>query len=348
MPDSDQVRSAVDAAEQAATAGDFKAAARHLHDALAIQERELGPAHPDVASTLNNLGVVCERIGDYAEAERCYRRACEIVTAAFPPEHPFVETSRQNLEEFCKARSLPVEVPQKVVLPPPPPAPVVPPPALTQAPVHAPAPPRATPPPRPAPRTLEPKPGRPALVPVIAAAVIVIASVLWFNRGRGDDISTSPSAATATKTSAQTVTPPPTLTPAPSAATPRPDPPAVAPPSARTSARDGSPAVVEAQLCRALTRGAEWTCARASDPASSGPIYFYTRLTTARDTTVVHRWYRNDRVQLTRELPIGANLGAGYRTYSHLVLDAGSAGQWRVELRTTDGRVLREERFVVR
>jgi len=37
MPDSDQVRSAVDAAEQAATAGDFKSAARHLHAALAIQ-----------------------------------------------------------------------------------------------------------------------------------------------------------------------------------------------------------------------------------------------------------------------------------------------------------------------
>ena len=115
MPDSAQVRSAVDAAEQAATAGDFNAAARHLHDALALQERELGPAHPDVASTLNNLGVVCERIGDYAEAERCYRRACEIVTAAFPAEHPFVETSRHNLEAFCEARALPVDAPPKFV-----------------------------------------------------------------------------------------------------------------------------------------------------------------------------------------------------------------------------------------
>ena len=147
-------------------------------------------------------------------------------------------------------------------------------------------------------------------------------------------------------------TPAPTPTPAPpepaAAATPKPAPPAVAPPPARTPAGDGLPEVVEAQLCRALTRGAQWTCARASDPASPGHMYFYTRVTTARDTTIVHRWYRNDRVQLTRELPIGANVGAGYRTYSHLVLDAGSAGQWRVELRTTDGRVLSEERFVVR
>jgi len=105
---------------------------------------------------------------------------------------------------------------------------------------------------------------------------------------------------------------------------------------------------VDAQLCRTLTRAAEWTCARVSDPVSPGDVYFYTRVATARDVVVVHRWYRDDRVQLNRELQIGANTTPGYRTFSHLVLDAKSAGQWRVELRTADGRVLREERFVVR
>ena len=101
-------------------------------------------------------------------------------------------------------------------------------------------------------------------------------------------------------------------------------------------------------MCRTLTRGAEWTCERAGDPVGPGHLYFYTRVTTPRDTVIVHRWYREDRVQLNRELQIEANSGAGYRTYSHLVVDAKSAGQWRVELRTPDGRVLREERFVVR
>src|SRR5262249_27705996 len=126
MPDSAQLRSAVDAAEQAAAAGDFTAAAQHLRQALAFQEQELGPAHPDVASTLNSLGVVSERIGDLAGAERCYRRACEIVAAAFPPEHPFVETSRQNLAAFCEARAVPIEATPRSVPEPPaskPPAP---------------------------------------------------------------------------------------------------------------------------------------------------------------------------------------------------------------------------------
>jgi hypothetical protein len=76
--------------------------------------------------------------------------------------------------------------------------------------------------------------------------------------------------------------------------------------------------------------------------------YFFTRVASARDATVVHRWYRDERLERSSELQVRANVDAGYRTYSHLMLDAGSAGQWRVELRTTDGRVLREERFVVR
>ena len=51
------------AAEQAAGSGDFAAAERHLVDAARLQEQALGPAHPDLANTLNNLGVVYERTG---------------------------------------------------------------------------------------------------------------------------------------------------------------------------------------------------------------------------------------------------------------------------------------------
>ena len=122
MSDSERLQAAVASAEQAAIAGDFSAAARHLRDALALQEAELGPSHPDVASTLNNLGVVCERTGNDAEAERCYRRACEIVSAAFPPEHPFVQTSRQNLAAFCESHHValepPAPAPPKLIAPP--------------------------------------------------------------------------------------------------------------------------------------------------------------------------------------------------------------------------------------
>ncbi len=51
-----------------------------------LQEASLGPLHPDLANTLNNLGVVCEITGNAADAERHFRRAWEIATATLEPD----------------------------------------------------------------------------------------------------------------------------------------------------------------------------------------------------------------------------------------------------------------------
>src|SRR5688572_8934019 len=65
----------IEAAQQAATAADFVEAERLLREAAALQEARLGSLHPDLASTLNNLALVCERTNKIDEAERLYRRA---------------------------------------------------------------------------------------------------------------------------------------------------------------------------------------------------------------------------------------------------------------------------------
>ena len=75
MPDTREPRSVIEAAEQAAAAGDYASAERLLREAAGLQEASLGPLHPDVANTLNNLGVVCEITGKPDEAEQCFRRA---------------------------------------------------------------------------------------------------------------------------------------------------------------------------------------------------------------------------------------------------------------------------------
>lgn len=98
------------AAEQAATAGDFASADRLLREAARIQEAELGPLHPDLASTLNNLAIVAERTGQQRDAEEFYRRAATIASVSLPPDHPMVAASRQNLEDFCRASGLPIDV----------------------------------------------------------------------------------------------------------------------------------------------------------------------------------------------------------------------------------------------
>jgi tetratricopeptide (TPR) repeat protein len=107
MRDAPKLHSIVDAAEQAGAAGDWASAEELLRQAVNAQEAQLGPVHPELANTLNNLGVVCERTGKLDEAEQCYRRAYSIATAVLPPTDPFVVTSGQNLRDFCEARGSP-------------------------------------------------------------------------------------------------------------------------------------------------------------------------------------------------------------------------------------------------
>jgi len=104
-------RSVIDAAEQAAAGGDHASAERLLREAAALQEAALGPLHPDLANTLNNLGVVCEIVGKPDDAEECFRRAYAIATSSLADDHPFVATSRKNLEDFCAARGRTADVP---------------------------------------------------------------------------------------------------------------------------------------------------------------------------------------------------------------------------------------------
>ena len=96
-----ELRAILEAAERAVSVDDFVSAEQHLRQAAALQERQIGAEHPDLANTLNNLGIVCEHVGKPAEAEECYRRAYGIASSALPADHPLVQTSGQNLRDFC-------------------------------------------------------------------------------------------------------------------------------------------------------------------------------------------------------------------------------------------------------
>ena len=146
MPDTRDPQSVIQAAEQAAVSGDYAAAERLLCEAADLQETSLGPLHPELANTLNNLGVVYEVTEKPELAERCFRRASEIATAVLPADHPFVATSRQNLEDFLATRAkaaLPL-VPLTGPAPAPAPAPVQLRPPLQLRPAPAPPPPAAS------------------------------------------------------------------------------------------------------------------------------------------------------------------------------------------------------------
>lgn len=94
----------IQAAEKAAAAGSFSSAEKLLREAARLQEASLGPRHPDLANTLNNLGIVCEMTRKFDDAEQYFRRAVSIARTSLPPDHPFVTTSHNNLRDFCEAR----------------------------------------------------------------------------------------------------------------------------------------------------------------------------------------------------------------------------------------------------
>ena len=99
----------LEAAEQAARSENFGLADELLRRAAHIQELELGPLHPDLANTLNNLAIVAEKTGRLDEAETFYRLAVAITSASLPADHPMIAASRENLEDFCRARGLPID-----------------------------------------------------------------------------------------------------------------------------------------------------------------------------------------------------------------------------------------------
>jgi Flp pilus assembly protein TadD len=84
--------------------GDLEEAERLYRRALDIKERLLGPEHPEVGTTLNNLAVVYRRRGRLEEAEALYRRAIDILSETVEPSHPALAASRGNLSKILNDR----------------------------------------------------------------------------------------------------------------------------------------------------------------------------------------------------------------------------------------------------
>ncbi len=81
-------------------AGRYAEAEPLLQRSLAILEKALGPEHPHVATSLNNLAGLYRAQGKYAEAEPLLKRSLAISEKALGPEHPDVATSLNNLAEI--------------------------------------------------------------------------------------------------------------------------------------------------------------------------------------------------------------------------------------------------------
>ena len=79
------------------TTGKYELALPLARQVLEIQEKALGPDHPDVATALNNLASIYRSTGQYALAESLYRRALLIDERALGPGHAQVARDLNNL-----------------------------------------------------------------------------------------------------------------------------------------------------------------------------------------------------------------------------------------------------------
>jgi hypothetical protein len=346
MPEPREPRSIIDAAEQSAAAGDYASAETLLREAAALQEATLGPLDPDLANTLNNLGVVCEINDNPVDAEHCFRRACAIATTVLKPDHPFVATSRQNLRDFCEARGKQVDELSPSS------------PALTTGPAAAattsadpvresPSLPESQDVRRVVPRRFIRPLAIGGLGPAVMLIVMLVAIRPWLN------------------SNGQAQSPPAIVTDAPREIPARPQvllsvKPLTTPQettripesgpvegSARRITEASTPArptVFRARLCADLE---DFACDPPDRPIPSGPLFFFTEIKSTSATTIQHRWYRDNRLYQSVQLHVQASPRVAYRTFSRTNMTDESAGNWRVELRSEDGALLHEERFSV-
>jgi hypothetical protein len=80
----------------------FSDARELLQQALAIRERELGPAHPLTGSVWSSLATLAMETGDYGAAETAARKALAIARAAQGERHPATATCRNNLAQALR------------------------------------------------------------------------------------------------------------------------------------------------------------------------------------------------------------------------------------------------------
>jgi tetratricopeptide (TPR) repeat protein len=80
-------------------------ALEYYQKALAIRLKQLGPDHPDVANSYNNIGEIHRAKAEYDKALEYYQKSLAIVLKQLGADHPYVATSYNNIGLVHKAKA---------------------------------------------------------------------------------------------------------------------------------------------------------------------------------------------------------------------------------------------------
>ena len=87
--------------------GLFQRAEHQMIRALEARRALLGPRHPDTATCLNTLGLLCTDQGDFDRAEALLHEALDIRSDHFGPRHLVTAMSHMNIARLERARGRP-------------------------------------------------------------------------------------------------------------------------------------------------------------------------------------------------------------------------------------------------
>ena len=102
--------------------------------------------------------------------------------------------------------------------------------------------------------------------------------------------------------------------------------------------------ITELAVTTKIVRGNPIDSVHRISSASVKALYCFTRVSAAEEgeTTIRHVWYRNNEKVGEYELPVK---GKHWRTFSKKTVDRGGAGEWRVEVLDSEGKLLKSVSF---
>ena len=82
--------------------GDLEHFLGHDQRSISIKEKALGPDHPDLATSLNNLAILYRSQGRYEDTEPLYQRFISIKEKALGRDHPSLATGLENYASLLR------------------------------------------------------------------------------------------------------------------------------------------------------------------------------------------------------------------------------------------------------
>jgi len=111
-------------------------------------------------------------------------------------------------------------------------------------------------------------------------------------------------------------------------------------------AEDGAISVEEISVTTRIFRGNPVDAVQRISSSAIKEIYCFTKVVSPDDgqREIVHAWYRKDELISRFRLPVS---GTSWRTYSKKLVTRDMAGEWRVEVLDSEGKLLKSTKFIL-